>query len=180
MSTSPIERKWRLASERLRTSILSALSHDVRTPLTSIVGLADSLTLQRTAAAGRRPRNAGAIRDQAGAPEWLPTFSTWRESRRAGVKPRKEWQLLEEVAGAQCSFSAARSRTPRRRSTAEDHAADRVRRGADRARVLQPHRERREVFAARDADLHPRTAGRGDSSRSASRRGRGLSQGPAG
>ena len=31
------------AEERLRTSILSSLSHDLRTPLTALVGMADSL-----------------------------------------------------------------------------------------------------------------------------------------
>jgi two-component system sensor histidine kinase KdpD len=34
-----------MVAERLRSSILSALSHDLRTPLTALVGLADSLTL---------------------------------------------------------------------------------------------------------------------------------------
>ncbi|MFA7281588.1 MAG: DUF4118 domain-containing protein, partial [Sterolibacterium sp.] len=32
-----------IAEERLRTSVLSSLSHDLRTPLTTLVGLADSL-----------------------------------------------------------------------------------------------------------------------------------------
>ena len=36
-----------MVSERLRSSILSALSHDLRTPLTALVGLADSLTVSR-------------------------------------------------------------------------------------------------------------------------------------
>ncbi len=34
-----------MGSERLRNSILSAISHDLRTPLAVLVGLADSMTL---------------------------------------------------------------------------------------------------------------------------------------
>ena len=34
-----------MATERLRSSILSALSHDLRTPLTVLIGLADSISL---------------------------------------------------------------------------------------------------------------------------------------
>jgi two-component system sensor histidine kinase KdpD len=43
-----------MISERLRSSILSALSHDLRTPLTALVGLADSLVLYRPPSASRR------------------------------------------------------------------------------------------------------------------------------
>ena len=31
-----------IAAERLRSSILASLSHDLRTPLTSLIGLADT------------------------------------------------------------------------------------------------------------------------------------------
>jgi two-component system sensor histidine kinase KdpD len=40
-----------MESERLRNSLLAALSHDLRTPLTSLVGLSEAL-----AGAGRRWR----------------------------------------------------------------------------------------------------------------------------
>ena len=35
----------KMESERLRNSLLAALSHDLRTPLTVLVGLAESLSL---------------------------------------------------------------------------------------------------------------------------------------
>ncbi len=38
-----------MESERLRNSLLSALSHDLRTPLAVLVGLAESLTLTKPA-----------------------------------------------------------------------------------------------------------------------------------
>src|SRR6185437_9410320 len=52
-----------MESERLRNSVLSALSHDLRTPLTSLVGLADRLSHEL--ASDPAGPQAAAIRDQA-------------------------------------------------------------------------------------------------------------------
>ena len=52
-------------TERLRNSILSALSHDVRTPLTAMVGLADSLFLLRPPLPASALETAQALREQA-------------------------------------------------------------------------------------------------------------------
>ena len=54
-----------VVSERLRSSILSAISHDLRTPLTALVGLADSLTVSKSPLTDAAQETAGAIRDQA-------------------------------------------------------------------------------------------------------------------
>jgi len=90
-----------MASERLRTSILSALSHDLRTPLTAIVGLADSLTVQKPPLPEAAHETAAAIRDQAARLSSMVTNLLDMARLAAGnVKPRKEWQVLEEVAGA--------------------------------------------------------------------------------
>ena len=54
-----------MESERLRNSLLSALSHDLRTPLAALVGLAESLTMTRPALSGgaaRRPRRRSPTR----------------------------------------------------------------------------------------------------------------------
>ena len=61
-----------MESERLRNSLLAALSHDLRTPLTALVGLAETLSLDLAAAqsdargAGRRHPRAGAAHQ----PHW--------------------------------------------------------------------------------------------------------------
>jgi two-component system sensor histidine kinase KdpD len=90
-----------MASERLRNSILSALSHDVRTPLTSIIGLADSLTLQKPPLPETAAQTAAAIRDQSTRLAGMVTnLLDMARLAAGGVKPRKEWQLIEEVAGA--------------------------------------------------------------------------------
>ena len=95
------EAQLAMTSERLRTSILSALSHDVRTPLTAIVGLADALTLQKPLLPEAAREAATDIRDQAARLSGMVTNLLDMARLTAGkTKPRKEWQVLEEVAGA--------------------------------------------------------------------------------
>lgn len=90
-----------MASERLRSSVLSALSHDLRTPLTILVGLADSLALSRPALQGRQQEGAAAIRDQAMRLAGLVESLLDMARLHAGeVRLRREWQPLEEVVGA--------------------------------------------------------------------------------
>ena len=68
-----------MVSERLRSSILSALSHDLRTPLTALVGLADSLFLIQPPLPPTRAGN-GAGHARAGG----PSGRTGRQSARHG------------------------------------------------------------------------------------------------
>jgi two-component system sensor histidine kinase KdpD len=55
----------KMESERLRNSLLSALSHDLRTPLAALFGLADSLKLSKPLLSGPQLEMADAIRDAA-------------------------------------------------------------------------------------------------------------------
>ena len=90
-----------IVSERLRSSILSALSHDLRTPLTALVGLADSLALSRPSLPAEALETAEAIREQALRLSGLVGNLLDMARLHAGhVTLRKEWQLLEEVIGA--------------------------------------------------------------------------------
>ncbi|MBP5997218.1 MAG: DUF4118 domain-containing protein [Azonexus sp.] len=90
-----------MASERLRSSILSALSHDLRTPLTALVGLADSLFLVKPPLPGPALENAQAIREQAERLAGLVGNLLDMARLNAGnVTLRREWQPLEEVVGA--------------------------------------------------------------------------------
>ena len=90
-----------VVSERLRSSILSALSHDLRTPLTALVGLADSLTLTRPPLPAESLETAEAIREQALRLSGLVGNLLDMARLHAGrVTLRKEWQLIEEVIGA--------------------------------------------------------------------------------
>ena len=46
-----------MESERLRNSLLAAVSHDLRTPLATLVGMAESLALAAAAADRHAARN---------------------------------------------------------------------------------------------------------------------------
>lgn len=90
-----------IESERLRNTLLSALSHDLRTPLTALVGLADSLTLARPPLPRRELEMATAVRDQSLRMSHLVHNLLDMARLQAGpVKLRKEWQPLEEVVGS--------------------------------------------------------------------------------
>ena len=90
-----------MMSERLRSSILSALSHDLRTPLTALVGLADSFFLIKPALPESALESAQAIHEQATRMASLVGNLLDMARLNAGnVTLRPEWQPLEEVIGA--------------------------------------------------------------------------------
>ncbi len=90
-----------VAAERLRTSILSSLSHDLRTPLTSLVGLADTLAQRQPPLPESACETAGIIRDQARAMHHLLSNLLEMARLQAGNMPlNKEWQAFEEVVGS--------------------------------------------------------------------------------
>ncbi len=90
-----------VVSERLRSSILSAISHDLRTPLTALVGLADSLTVSKPPLAEVALETAEAIREQAERLAGLVGNLLDMARLHAGeVTLQKEWQPIEEVIGS--------------------------------------------------------------------------------
>ncbi|MEQ6290063.1 DUF4118 domain-containing protein [Vogesella sp. GCM10023246] len=85
-----------ISAEKLRSSLLAALSHDLRTPLTSLLGMADALAARPLPEAEREA--ARLIRDQAGAVHKMMTNLLDMARLQAGKLPlRREWQLYEEV-----------------------------------------------------------------------------------
>ncbi len=90
-----------ILSERLRSSILSALSHDLRTPLTALVGLADSLSLIKPPLPATALDTALAMHEQAARLAGLVGNLLDMARLNAGdVTLRREWQSLEEVIGS--------------------------------------------------------------------------------
>ncbi len=90
-----------ILSERLRSSILSALSHDLRTPLTALVGLADSLSLIKPPLPATALDTALAMHEQAARLAGLVGNLLDMARLNAGaVTLRREWQPLEEVIGS--------------------------------------------------------------------------------
>jgi len=92
-------------SERLRATILSALSHDLRTPLTVIMGLAESLSLGEVplaepALAASRDIYASAVRLKVMVNNLLDIVRL--ENGRIALS--LEWHSLEEVVGASIQY----------------------------------------------------------------------------
>jgi two-component system sensor histidine kinase KdpD len=90
----------RIESERLRNSLLSALSHDLRTPLAALLGLAESLDLSKPQLAGPQRDTARAIAEQARRMTALVNNLLDMARIESGeVRLRREWQSVEEVVG---------------------------------------------------------------------------------
>ncbi len=98
----------RMESERLRNSLLAALSHDLRTPLTVLVGLAESLTFAKAPLSKEQTETAEAIQDEARRMSTLVSNLLDMARIESGeVKLDLQWQPLEEVVGA--ALDSARS-----------------------------------------------------------------------
>jgi len=87
-----------IESERLRNSLLSAISHDLRTPLASLVGLADTLGIAPPA---QQREVAEAIKQSALRMNALVNNLLDMARLEAGaVQLHRAWQPLEEVVGS--------------------------------------------------------------------------------
>jgi two-component system, OmpR family, sensor histidine kinase KdpD len=90
-----------MESERLRNSLLSAISHDLRTPLASLVGLADTLALTAPPPTREQDEIVRAIRESALRMNSLVNNLLDMARLEAGaVKLNRQWQPLEEVVGS--------------------------------------------------------------------------------
>jgi two-component system sensor histidine kinase KdpD len=91
----------RMESERLRNGLLSALSHDLRTPLTVLAGLADSLPLAGPPLPEAQAEIAQAIRAESLRTSILVSnLLDMARLQEGHVQLKREWQPLEEVVGA--------------------------------------------------------------------------------
>ncbi len=88
----------RIESERLRNSLLTAISHDLRTPLTALVGLAESLHLAEDPQ--RLQQGVDEICDEAARlTRLVDNLLDMARLQTGSVKLRLEWQSVEEVVG---------------------------------------------------------------------------------
>lgn len=100
-------------AEQLRSSILSALSHDIRTPLTSVVGLSDALSHSQPPLAPHQREMALELNELAGQMNGLVANLLDMARLQTGrLRLRREWQPLEEVVGV--SLEQIRRRFPGR------------------------------------------------------------------
>jgi len=97
-----------MESERLRNSLLSALSHDLRTPLTALLGLAESLALTKPALSPAQLETSQAIADEARRMNALvENLLDMARIQSGEVKLRRQWHPFVEVVGS--ALKAAQS-----------------------------------------------------------------------
>src|SRR6185369_7509303 len=92
----------RATKEEMRSSLLSAVSHDLRTPLGAITGAATTLRDQGAAVdAGQRAELLGAICEEADRLERLVrNLLDMTRLESGAITVKREWIPLEEIVGA--------------------------------------------------------------------------------
>jgi two-component system sensor histidine kinase KdpD len=89
-----------MESERLRNALLAALSHDVRTPLTAMIGLAETLQQTQPPLPTAQAELARAMTREGHALAALVTnLLDMARLQNGGVHLRSDWQSVEELVG---------------------------------------------------------------------------------
>jgi two-component system sensor histidine kinase KdpD len=87
-------------AEQLRSSILSALSHDIRTPLTSVVGISEALSTSLPPLSARQQDMAQELNELAGQMNHMVSNLLDMARLQTGrLRLRQEWQPIEDVVG---------------------------------------------------------------------------------
>lgn len=97
------EEQARLTSEResLRNSLLAALSHDLRTPLTILFGQAEILTLDLASEGSKHAPQANEIRQHVlNTTRLVNNLLDMARIQSGGFNLHKEWLTLEEIVGS--------------------------------------------------------------------------------
>jgi two-component system sensor histidine kinase KdpD len=90
-----------MESERLRNSLLAALGHDLRTPLTLLVGLSESLAGSTPPLAPQQLGIAATLKSEALRMNTLvANLLDMARIQSGGVHLHLEWQSIEEVVGS--------------------------------------------------------------------------------
>ncbi|MBF0460967.1 MAG: DUF4118 domain-containing protein [Magnetococcales bacterium] len=93
-----------MESERLRNALLSAISHDLRTPLTVITGLTDAMRMAIPALPEPHASLACAVRDEvARTTTMVNNLLDMARMQMGNIVLNREWQTLEEVVGISMS-----------------------------------------------------------------------------
>ena len=148
-------------ADELKTALLNTVSHDLRTPLASIVASADSLLhsewrgRRRTARLPRRHRGRGAAPRPDGPPPARLSRAGGRAPHRAG------WHDLGRARRRHARAARAGGRAPRRRRSAAGPAAGAHGRDRNRRGDWRPRRQRRAPHARRHHDPRLRRRGPG-------------------
>jgi two-component system sensor histidine kinase KdpD len=90
-----------MESERLRSSLLAAVSHDLRTPLTSLIGMAETMQRSDLGLAPSLAETVAAMLEQAKRMRTMVVnLLDMAKLQGREVRMSKEWQSVEELVGA--------------------------------------------------------------------------------
>ncbi|MBF0152990.1 MAG: DUF4118 domain-containing protein [Magnetococcales bacterium] len=96
-----------MESERLRNALLSAISHDLRTPLTVITGLADAMCMATPPLSEPHATLVRAIRDEvARTVAMVNNLLDMARMQLGHIALNRDWQTLEEMIGLAMSHCA--------------------------------------------------------------------------
>ncbi|MBL8260718.1 MAG: DUF4118 domain-containing protein [Candidatus Competibacteraceae bacterium] len=92
----------KMEAERERNALLAGFSHDLRTPMTALLGMTETLSLEPSAERSPYRENLNAIREQAMRMALLVdnVLDMVKLQAGAGARLRKDWQSLEELVGS--------------------------------------------------------------------------------
>jgi two-component system, OmpR family, sensor histidine kinase KdpD len=94
------ERERRIEAERMRTSLLSSVSHDIRTPLASIMGATSGLLRHKDQLDTHAYELAQIAHEESERlNRWVGNLLQMTRLESGNVQLEKEWQPLEEVVG---------------------------------------------------------------------------------
>ncbi|HZX31195.1 MAG TPA: two-component system sensor histidine kinase KdpD, partial [Rhodocyclaceae bacterium] len=90
-----------MESERLRNSLLAALSHDLRTPISVVVGLADSMFLTQPPPTDAQAEIAHSLQEEAlRISSQVDNLLDMARLQAGRVELNRQWQPLDEVIGS--------------------------------------------------------------------------------
>lgn len=101
LTQSEEQARFSAEREQLRNSLLAALSHDLRTPLTVLFGMAEILTLDLASASSPHAPQASEIRQHIiNTTRLVNNLLDMARIQSGGFVLRKEWLTLEEIIGS--------------------------------------------------------------------------------
>jgi two-component system sensor histidine kinase KdpD len=89
-------------TERLRSSLLSSVSHDLRTPLASIAGASSTLleSTKNSGSSGQRDLLQSIYDESHRLSRLVDNLLEMTKIEAAGLKVHKQWEVVEEIVGA--------------------------------------------------------------------------------